>query len=430
MLLWSTLTRRLDSDLASIEHLLISKLIEEQDLTELVTSGVKASHFSGDWADIYKWILAHNSKHGAVPSERQFSNAYGDVDIEDTTTETFSGLTEELFAAYRKRMVTGAMSDAMGALDNGKTEDAMGILTKGIGEAQAETNTLRDFNIIETWEARLAKYDEMRKTPNALRGIPTGFYGLDKITHGLRPQQWIVIGGEQKRGKSVIMLVMADACQVHGLRAGLISQEMSVDEQTSRYDAYKAGIDYNNILSGNLSDQEMERLEYVMRRNKNSEAFIMSEDASGLTTISAVRAKAIEHKMDALYVDGVYLMDDENGEPKGSPQALTNISRGFKRMAQDLRIPVIGTTQALGWKLGNKRTRALTTDALGYTSAFGQDADLILGVERNPDIDNQSIVRVLDARTAPRAEFHIQFDWSTMSFEEVDFDGPIDPAFL
>lgn len=416
--------------MASIEHLLISKLIEDQDLGPLIKQGVRTVHFSGDWQAIYQWILEHNSKHGAVPSERQFSHAYGDVDIEDTSQETVSGLTEELFAAYRKRMVTGAMSDAMGALDNGKTDDAMGILSKGLGEAQAQTNTLRDFNIIDTWAERLARYDEMRKTPNALRGIPTGFYGLDKITHGLRPQQWIVVAGEQKRGKSIILLIMADACQVHGLRPGLVSYEMSVDEQTSRYDAYKAGIDYNNILSGNLSDQEMERLEYVLKRNRNSQDFIMTEDASGLTTISAVRAKALEYKMDALYVDGVYLMDDENGEPKGSPQALRNISQGFKRMAQDLNIPIIGTTQALGWKLGNKRTRALTTDALGFTTAFGQDADVILGVERNPDIDNQSIVRVLDARTAPRSEFHIQFDWATMSFEEVDMDGPIDPAFL
>ncbi len=415
---------------ASIEHLLISKVIEDQDITPLVQAGVKATHFAGDWEAIYKWIVEHASKHGSVPSERQFSHAYGDVDIEDTSTETFSGLTEELFAAYRKRMVTGAMSDAMGALDGGKTEAAMGILTKGIGEAQHIGTTVRDINIIDTWENRLARYDEMRKTPNALRGIPTGFYGLDKITHGLRPAQWIVIAGEQKRGKSIIMLIMADAAQVHGKRVGLVSQEMNADEQTSRYDAYKAGIDYNNILSGNLSQDEMDRLEYTMKKNKNTEDFFIFTDPSGLTTVSALRAKVIENKLDVLFVDGVYLMDDENGEDKGSPQALRNISQGFKRLAMDLDIPIVGTTQALGWKLGNKRTRALTSDALGFTTAFQQDGDLILGVERNPDIDNQSIIRVLDARTAPRAEFHIQFDWSTMSFEEVDIDGPIDPAFL
>lgn len=418
--------------MAAVEHLLISKVIEDQDVTELLRDGVRAYHFAGEWEKMYQFILDHNSKHGAVPSERQFRQKYGDVDIEDTSQETFSGLIEELFAAYRKRMVTGAISDAMGVLDKGKTDEAITILADGLGEAKASTITVKDTNVITSWEERLARYDEMRKSPNALRGIPTGFYGLDKITHGLRPGQWIILGGEQKRGKSIILLIMADAAQIHGKRVGLVSQEMNGHEQTSRYDAYKAGIDYNDILAGTLSQDQMDRLEYVLKRNKNSEDFFIFEDASGLTTVSALRAKVIEHKLDVLFVDGVYLMDDEQGsKARGDlPQALRNISQSFKRMSMDLDIPIIGTTQALGWKLNNKRTRALTSDALGFTTAFQQDGDLILGVERNPDIDNQSIIRVLDARTAPRAEVHIQFDWSTMSFEEVEINGPIDPAFL
>ena len=416
--------------MAAVEHLLISKIIEDQDITDLIKEGVRPIHFAGEWEKMYQFILDHNSKHGVVPSERQFRQKYGDVDIEDTSQETFSGLTEELFGAYRKRMVTGAMSDAMGALDKGKTSDAITLLAEGLDEARASTSTVRDINIITSWEDRLKNYDEMRKTPNALRGIPTGFYGLDKITHGLRPGQWIIIGGEQKRGKSIILLIMADAAQIHGKRVGVVSQEMPASEQSARYDALKAGINYDNILSGNLSQQEMDRLEYVMKRNRNSEDFFLFEDASGLTTVSALRGKIKEYELDALYVDGVYLMDDEQGEDKGSPQALRNISQSFKRCTMDLHIPIVGTTQALGWKLHNKRTRALTSDALGFTTAFQQDGDLILGVERNPDIDNRAIVRVLDARSAPRAEFHIQFEWDTMSFEEVTDDGPLDPAFL
>jgi replicative DNA helicase len=123
-------------------------------------------------------------------------------------------------------------------------------------------------------------------------------------------------------------------------------------------------------------------------------------------------------------------MDDEEGEPKGSPQALTNITRSLKRLAQRFDIPVVSTTQVLSWKLNNKKTRAVTADAIGYTSSFAQDADLILGVERNPDIDDQAIIRVVSARSAPTGEVHIKWDWATMEFEEV-FDGgvSIDPSF-
>jgi replicative DNA helicase len=415
--------------MASIEHLLISKIIEDQSIHEATKSGIKPHFFSGDWENVYRWILDYNNQHGAVPSERAFHTAFGDVSIEDTSQESFSGLFSELLNAYRNKTVVSAVADAMPSLDKGNVEKAMEVLSKGLQSASVDTARIRDFNIIENWENRLARYKEMKDTPNALRGIPTGFAGLDRITHGLRPQQFIVMVGEPKRGKSLFELIMANACHRHGLRPMFISFEMSVAEQESRYDALNAKVPYDRILSGQLSEAELERIRKSMVLSKNMQPFIMSEDSSSLTTVSAIAAKVQEYQPDAVYIDGMYLMDDENGEPKGSPQALTNITRATKRLAQKFDIPVVGTSQVLSWKLNNKRTRAITADSIGYTSSFVQDADLVLGVERNPDLDDQAIIRVVEARTAARAEVHVKWDWVTMEFEEVSEVEEIDPSF-
>ena len=415
--------------MASIEHLVISKIIEEQSLHEAIKSGVKPIYFSGDWEKVYQWLLDYNNQHGAVPSERAFHTAYGDISIEDTERETFSGLFDELVDAYRTRTVVAAVSDAMVPLDKDNISEAMAILSKGLQSASADTAKLRDFNIIEGWEERLAKYKEMRDTPNALRGIPTGFAGLDRITHGLRPQQFIVMVGEPKRGKSLFELIMANSCHRHGLRPMFISFEMSVAEQLSRYDSLNAKVPYDRILSGQLSEAELERIRKSMVLSKNMQPFIMSEDSSSLTTVSAIASKIQEFQPDAVYIDGMYLMDDEHGEPKGSPQALTNITRGTKRLAQRFDIPIVGTSQVLSWKLNNKRTRAITADSIGYTSSFVQDADLVLGVERNPDLDDQAIIRVVEGRNVPHAEVHVKWDWRTMEFEEVYEVDEIDPSF-
>lgn len=414
--------------MASVEHLIISKVLEEQSLDDALRAGIKPMHFAGDWEDVYQWVLEYNTKHGAVPSERAFSGRYGHIDIEDASAESFSGLFEELLDAYRTRTVSGAITDAMGPLGKNDIDGAMSILSKGLQTASAESTKLRDFNIIEGWEERLEKYKYMRDHPDELLGISTGFHGLDRLTQGFRNQQWVVMVGEQKRGKSLFQLIMANACHRTGLTPLFISYEMSVDEQLSRWYALIANVPYDKILSGHLTDQELYRIERAMIMAKNMHPFLMSEDSSGLTTVSAIDSKIREYRPAALYIDGIYLMDDENGEPKGSPQALTNISRGVKRLAQKHDIPIVGTTQVLSWKLGNKKTRAITADAIGYTSAFAQDADLILGVERNPDIDNQAIIRIVEARTAPRAEIHVQWNFKTMEFEEVD-EGEYGPSF-
>ena len=273
---------------------------------------------------------------------------------------------------------------------------------------------------MESWEGRLAKYEEMRNTPNGLRGIPTGFLGLDRITAGLRPQQLVTFVGEAKKGKSLMTLIMADAAHSHGITPMYVSFEMSIEEQAARYDAIISGVPHTRIIRGDLTAQDMERISKALKLRKNMHPFIMTEDTHSLTTVSALAGKVQQHRPRLLIVDGVYLMDDEQGEPKGSPQALTNITRSLKRLAQRFDIPIIGTTQVLSWKLGNKKSRQITAEAIGYTSSFAQDSDLVLGVESDPDVDNQAIIRVILSRSSPKGEVRIKWDWENMNFTEVD----------
>jgi replicative DNA helicase len=415
----------LELTVSSSELHLISKVITEKDLSVPVKLGIKPDHMTGEWADIWRWLLEFHREHGAVPTERVLEKEYGGITLYDSSDETFSRLSEEIFDAYRKRCIMDALQPAITSLNDDDVSAAVIALTSGLQKAAVETARLRDVDIIQNWENRINRYDEMRNTPNALRGIPTGFHGLDKITHGLRPQQFVVFAGEPKRGKSLFALILANSAHIHGKRPLFVSFEMSIEEQEARYDSLISKVPYTRILSGDLDNKDMVKIRKALSIRKNMQPFVFSEDTSSLTTISALASKVREYNPDVLFVDGVYLMDDEEGEAKGSPQALTNITRGLKRLAQRFDIPVVSTTQVLSWKLQNRKTRAVTADAIGYTSSFAQDADLVLGVERNPDLDNQAIIRVVLARTAPTGEVHVKWDWNTMEFEEV-FDGGFD----
>lgn len=417
--------------MASSELLLISKVIETQDIDTPIRAGVKPYHFTSGWADMWEWMVTYHREHGAIPTERVLTSEFGSFTLADTTGEVTTRLIEELLDGHRIRTLSDGMQEAFNALNNGDPTNAITALASSLQKAAVEASRIRDVNIIETWEERLKKYEEMSQSTNALRGIPTGFMGLDRITQGLRPQQFIVLAGEPKRGKSLFALIMANSAHIHGKTPLFVSFEMSVDEQVARYDSIISKIPYTRILSGDLNKQDRETIRRAVMSRKNMQPFIISEDTSSLTTVTALSGKVKEYKPDLLVVDGVYLMDDEEGQDRGTPQALTNITRGLKRLAQAHDIPVVATTQVLSWKLQNRRTRAVTADAIGYSSSFGQDADLVLGVERNPDIDDQAIMRVLMARSAPQGIVHVKWDWENMSFEEVfgDDDDNINPSF-
>ena len=409
--------------MASAEHLLLSKVIQENEIVPVIESGIKSQHFSKHWENVWQWVLNYWREYNAVPSERAFAQEYADVQLADASREPFSSLIDEMLMSYKHAKLVETLAIAVPALNSNNTDTALQLLTAGIQTASADVSRLRDFDLIQNWDQRVKRYEMMRDTPNAIRGIPTGFAGLDRITSGLRPQQLVTFVGEAKKGKSLITLIMANAVHNHGKVPLYISFEMSVEEQSARYDALVAHISHTKIMRGDLTRQEVEHIRKTISIRKNMHPFIMSEDVSSLTTVSAIAGKLQQHKPDVLFVDCVYLMDDENGEPKGSPQALTNITRSLKRLAQRYDVPIIGTTQVLGWKLGNRKSRQITADSIGYTSSFAQDSDLVVGVESDPDIDDQAILRVVLARTAPKGEVRIKWDWANMDFSEVEEQG-------
>ena len=409
--------------MASAEHLLISKVIQENDIGPVIEAGIKAQHFSTHWEGVWLWVTNYWREHSAVPSPRVLAQEYADVQVLDAGREQFSNLIEEVLTSYKHNKLVETLSMAVPLLNINNTEEALQVLAKGLQTASADVSRLRDFDLIQNWESRIEKYKTMRDTPNAIRGIPTGFAGLDRITSGLRPQQLVTFVGEAKKGKSLITLIMSNAVHTHGKVPLYISFEMSVEEQSVRYDALVSNISHTKIMRGDLTNAELEKIRKTISMRKNMHPYLMSEDVSSLTTVSAIAGKLQQHKPDVLFIDGVYLMDDENGEPKGSPQALTNITRSLKRLAQRFDIPIIGTTQVLGWKLGNRKSRQITADSIGYTSSFAQDSDLVVGVESDPDIEDQAILRVVLARTAPKGEVRIKWDWANMDFSEVEETG-------
>lgn len=408
--------------MASTEHLLISKVVQTGSVQEVTNAGLRPYHFDSKFAEVYSWILDYWREYSATPTPRVVKQQFGDLTLLNAEAEPFARLIDEVYEAYKRKYLILSVAAATPELNKNNTDEAMRLLSEGLQKASLEVAHLRDVDIIQNWENRIERYKEMRDTPNFLRGIPTGFNGLDRITAGFRPQQLVTFVGEAKKGKSLMTLIMANAAHAHGITPMYISFEMSIEGQEARYDAIVAGVSHNKIIRGDLTLGELERIENAIKVRKNMHPFIMTEDSSSLTTVSAIAGKVQQYRPGLIIVDGVYLMDDENGEPKGSPQALTNITRSLKRLAQRFDVPLIGTTQVLAWKLGNKKSRAITSDSIGYTSSFAQDSDLILGVESDPDIDNQAIIRVVLARTAPKGEIRIKWDWDNMDFTEVGED--------
>jgi replicative DNA helicase len=192
------------------------------------------------------------------------------------------------------------------------------------------------------------------------------------------------------------------------------SFEMNNHEQTQRYLGMSANLSGKRLRLGKLRTEEEDRMIALIDALKSRHPFHFVDAVNGLT-IDSLLAKAEQLKPDVLFVDGVYLMMDQVTGDSNTPQAITNITRGLKRVAQRLNIPVIITTQTLLWKMKGGK---VTADSIGYSSSFFQDSDVILGLEPDETDDEIRLLKIVQARNCPPGETSITWNWETGCFHD------------
>ena len=228
-----------------------------------------------------------------------------------------------------------------------------------------------------------------------------------------------------KTGKSVLALQVAVNIHEDGFVPMFQSFEMSNIEQQHRHDAMRAKIAHSRLVRGNLNLEEERRYKETLERMETMQKFYLTDSTSAMT-VTGLAAKIEKIKPDIVFVDGVYLMVDEASGESNTPQALTSITRNLKRLAQKANIPIVVSTQVLLWKM---KKRQVSADAIGYSSSFFQDSDVILGLQKQDEEDDSSReLRIVASRNCGPATSDLLWDWEEGKFEEYGtFGTPIKP---
>lgn len=411
------------SGLMDMGRAFISKIVDDNDITTAVRSGVRPEWFEdADQQQIYKWMLDYYHRYGEVPTEVALKTEYPNFRMLNAD-EPYAYYVDKFREQRKRSILMDTLIDAGEEIDkHGDIKAAQDRLSVGLMHLGKEISILSDHNAVSRSgiKERIVRYKEQRHEIGELTGIPTGFTTFDAITGGFHPEQLILFGGAQKQGKSFMLMKSAIAAQEYGKKVLFLSFEMSAFEQLCRYDAMCCGINASHLLRGVLDDDGMDKLHKGMAQRKNMAPFIISIDTTSMTTVSAVLAKIEEHQPDVVYIDGVYLMDNEVGAEALSTQAYTSISRSLKRLTQRVGIPLVGTTQALSSKMG--RSAEVTMHSFAWTSAWAQDADILFGVERIPGA-NMLTVRVAGGRNVAPCSVGISCNWDESYFEEGELES-------
>lgn len=290
----------------------------------------------------------------------------------------------------------------------------------------------QDFSTLEHIDNALKKVIEklnkIAKDPNSLRGLSTGFTGLDNITNGLQNSDLILLAARPGVGKTSLAMNIINNAAIDGKKnCAIFSLEMPRIQIAQRSMCSVAGVSMEKALKGKLSVDEWTAL--VKASKKLSEANIFIDDSSindPNDILSKCRRLKRERGLDLVMIDYLQLMraDKNNNRFDSKVLEVGEITRSLKIAARELNVPIILLSQlsrAVEQRKGDHRP---VLSDLRDSGSIEQDADIVMFIYKADmynDVvseDEPDIVELIVAkhRNGPLGMVKLRWIGETTSF--------------
>jgi len=212
-------------------------------------------------------------------------------------------------------------------------------------------------------------------TSGIVPGIKTSITALNNQTGGWQNGDLIILAGRPGMGKTSAALDFALYPSLNGIPAAIFSLEMSKGQLANRVISLISYIPVQKIVTKKLTIHDVDLLDKDGAILNDVPLYI--DDTPGLTMLE-LEAKARklkrEKNIELLVVDYLQLMTGDGGNRE---QELSKISRGLKRLAKELNIPVIALSQ-LSRAVESRPDKKPQLSDLRESGAIEQDADMVI----------------------------------------------------
>lgn len=238
-------------------------------------------------------------------------------------------------------------------------------------------------SISEVLNTTFAEIDRLSQQDEEITGLPTGYHALDKMTAGLQPEELIILAARPAVGKTAFALNIAQNVGTKTDKAvAIFSLEMGASSLVNRMLCAEGTIDASHLRTGQLSEEEWSSL--IMAMGSLSKASIYIDDTPGIK-ISEIRAKCRKlaqekGNLGLILIDYLQLIEGTGRENR--QQEVSEISRQLKKLAKELKVPVIALSQLSRGVEQRQDKRPVLSD-IRESGSIEQDADIVAFLYRD-----------------------------------------------
>lgn len=274
------------------------------------------------------------------------------------------------------------------------------------------------------WE----RIDNLHKNKDQLRGVPTGFKGLDNILAGLQKSDLIILAARPSVGKTSLALDIArHVGVVEKIPVAIFSLEMSSQQLIDRMLAAQANVNAWKLRTGNLSNEEdFASIRDSLSILSDAPIFVDDKPANNIISIrSTARKLKSEKNLGLIVIDYLQLMvPTASRSSDNMVQQVTEISRSLKALAREIDVPVLALSQ-LSRAVEQRGGKPRLSD-LRDSGSIEQDADVVAFIHREDrykeDSERNNLAEILieKHRNGPTGQVQLYFDSERTTFRDVD----------
>jgi len=261
----------------------------------------------------------------------------------------------------------------------------------------------------------MLQIEELYKNKGNLTGVPSGFIDLDAKTSGFQKGDMVLVAARPSMGKTTFAL---NICENSAIKAGkkviFFSLEMSKEQLSFKLLCSQASIDLIRLRTGNLDDDDWEKIARAAGPLSNAKIYIDDTAAISIMEIkSKCRRMKMEKGLELIVIDYLQLMSG-NSSADNRQQEVSEISRSIKALAKEMDCPVIACSQLSRAPEQRADHRPILSD-LRESGSMEQDADVVLLLYRdeyyNKETDKQNISECIIAKQRNGATGTIELQW-------------------
>ncbi|MBW4607734.1 MAG: replicative DNA helicase [Hassallia sp. WJT32-NPBG1] len=259
-----------------------------------------------------------------------------------------------------------------------------------------------------------------------LPSIPIGFYDLDALmSGGINRGELVILAGRPSMGKSSLAAQIAfNVAQLQNRTVVLFSLEMSKTQIAMRMLCAETNIESGFLKTGRISNSQWQPLAQAVSDISTLPIYLNECATPSLEYFETECRKVMaaeQRELGVVVIDYLQLMDGYSGNRNNEIGAIT---RGLKRLAMKLSVPVICLSQLSRAVETRPNKRPVLSD-LRDSGSIEQDSDKVLMLYRddyyNLDSLERGICEVIIAkhRDGPTGTIKLLFDNQFTKFKSL-----------